>query len=309
MTTLYYSHPECLKHDPGGGYPESPERLKKISERMADAEFGPLVRRQAPKVDSAQLSRVHEMKHIQDILQGIHETEVTDLDGDTRLSPNSADSLLRAAGSICAAVDAVMAGEGDNAFCAVRPPGHHASAAQAMGFCFFNNVAIGAAHAREKHGLERVAIMDFDVHHGNGTQNIFKRDPNVFFASTHQWMIFPKTGAADETGVGNLLNVPLARGTRGDRFRQVFTEQVIPALDQFEPQMMFISAGFDAHIADTVGGMKLVDQDFDWATRELMGVADRHAEGRVVSVLEGGYNPMALASSVASHVRTLMTKT
>ncbi len=306
MTTLYFSHPDCLYHDPGGGHPESPDRLVKITARLNDPEFGTLKRRSAPKVHSAQLERVHEIAYVQNILQSIDKTDVVDVGGDTRLSPKSGDALLRAAGSVCAAVDAVMAGEGDNAFCAVRPPGHHAGPAKAMGFCFFNNIAIGAAHVRAVHGLERVAIMDFDVHHGNGTQNIFKADPTVFFASTHQWMLFPKTGAAGEVGVGNILNVPLPNGTKGDHFRRVFADQVVPALDQFAPQMMFISAGFDAHIADNAGGLKLVDADFDWATRELMAVAERHAESRVVSVLEGGYNTRALAASVASHVRTLM---
>jgi len=306
VTTLYFSHPDCLKHDPGGGHAESVDRLVKITARLNDPDFGPLKRRAAPKVQSAQLARVHDISYVQGILQSIDETDTIDLGGDTWLSPKSGDALLRAAGSVCAAVDAVMAGEGDNAFCAVRPPGHHAGPAKAMGFCFFNNIAIGAAHARAAHGLDRVAIMDFDVHHGNGTQNIFKADPTVFFASTHQWMLFPKTGAVGETGVGNILNVPLPNGTKGDHFRREFAAQVVPALDRFAPQMMFISAGFDAHIADNAGGLKLVDADFDWATRELIGVAERHAKGRLVSVLEGGYNTRALAASVASHVRTLM---
>ena len=244
----------------------------------------------------------------QSILQVSKSTETIEIDADTRLTPQSVDPILRSAGAVIAAVDDVMAGKANNAFCAGRPPGHHASKAQAMGFCFFNNVALGARHALEAHGLERVAIMDFDVHHGNGTQSIFKNEPRVFFASTHQWMIFPKTGAADETGVGNLLNVPLARGTKGDRFRQVFDEQVIPALDAFAPEILFISAGFDAHVADTVGGLKLVDSDFDYVTGLLADVADKHAKGRLVSVLEGGYNPRALASSVASHLRVLMSR-
>ncbi len=306
MTTIYLSHPECLNHDPGGGYPESPDRLMKITARLKDPEFDALIRKPAPKADLAQLARVHEIQYVQKTLASITKSTIVKVDADTRLSPQSKDALLRAAGSTCAAVDSIMAGEAHNAFCAVRPPGHHASSDKSMGFCFFNNIAVGAAHARAVHGLERVAIMDFDVHHGNGTQNIFRADPTVFFASTHQWMLFPKTGAAGEVGVGNVLNIPLPNGTKGDHFRRVFADQVVPALDKFAPQMMFISAGFDAHIADNVSGLKLVDGDFNWATRELMAVAARHAESRVVSVLEGGYNTRALAASVASHVRTLM---
>jgi acetoin utilization deacetylase AcuC-like enzyme len=308
MTTLFYSHLDCLQHDPGSGYPESPQRLGQILERLNDPEFAPLLRRKAPKIDAPQISRVHDIQYVQSILQISNATETVEIDADTRLTPQSADPILRSAGAVIAAVDDVMTGKASNAFCAGRPPGHHASKTQAMGFCFFNNVALGAHHVMEAYGLERVAIMDFDVHHGNGTQSIFKEEPRVFFASTHQWMIFPKTGAADETGVGNLLNVPLARGTKGDRFRQVFDEQVIPALDAFAPEFLFISAGFDAHIADTVGGLKLVDSDFDYVTGLLADVADKHAKGRLVSVLEGGYNPRALAASVASHLRVLMSR-
>ena len=308
MTTLFYSHQECLKHDPGGGYPESPERLSQIFERLNDPEFGLLLRRKAPKIDARQISRVHDMDYVQSIMQSSRATGNIDIDGVTKLMQDSPDSILRSAGAVIAAVDDVMSGSGNNAFCASRPPGHHAGRAQAMGFCFFNNVALGVHHALEEHGLERIAIVDFDVHHGNGTQSIFKNDARVFFASTHQWMIFPKTGAADETGVGNLLNVPLARGTKGDRFRQAIDEQVIPALDTFAPEMVFVSAGFDAHIADTVGGMKLVDSDFDYATNAVSDIADKYAGGRLISVLEGGYNPRALASSVASHLRVLMSR-
>ena len=308
MATIYYSHQDCLKHDPGGGYPESPERLRKITDRLNDPEFSALLRRKSPKIDGKQISRVHELSYVQSILQSANAAGTIDIDGDTKLTPQSPDAILRSAGAVIAAVDDVMQGAASNAFCASRPPGHHAGKAQAMGFCFFNNAAIGALHALEEHGLQRVAIMDFDVHHGNGTQAIFKNEPRVFFASTHQWAIFPKTGAADETGVGNLLNVPLARGTRGDRFRQVFDEQVTPALDKFAPELVIISAGFDAHVADTVGGLKFVDADFDYATNALADIADKHSGGRLVSVLEGGYNPMALAASVASHVRVLMSR-
>ena len=308
MATLLFSHQECLEHDPGGGYPDSPQRLRQILDRLNDPEFATLLRRKAPKIEAAQLSRIHDIKYVQSILQSVNAKETLEIDKDTRLTPNSNNAIMRSAGGVIAAVDDVMAGKGRNAFSAGRPPGHHAGKAQASGFCFFNNVALGARHAIDAHGLERVAIMDFDVHHGNGTQAIFRDDPRVFFASTHQWMIFPKTGAADETGVGNVLNVPFARGTKGDRFREAFDKQIIPALDTFGPQMMFISAGFDAHIADPVGGMKLVDSDFDYATNLLADVADRHASGRLVSVLEGGYNPTVLASSVASHIRVLMSR-
>ncbi len=230
----------------------------------------------------------------------------TNIGPDTLVSAHSGEAALRAAGAVCAAVDAVASSEFANAFCAVRPPGHHAGPSQSMGFCLFNNVAIGAAHARAAHNFARIAIIDFDVHHGNGTQSVFKSDADTFFASIHQWFIFPKSGWRTETGVGNVVNVPLSRGTNGKTFREAMAADIYPTLKAFTPQFMFLSAGFDAHIGDPLGGLTLNDQDFAEITRELLELADGLCGGRVVSVLEGGYNPMCLASSCAAHVRELM---
>lgn len=306
MTTALFTHPDCLGHDTGFSHPESSRRLRELLRALNAPEFAGLERREAPRAERAQLSRVHQMKYVSEFLDAIPETDSIDFTLDTVMSPMTGDAALRAAGAVCAAVDAVMGGEVDNAFCAVRPPGHHADSERAMGFCFFNNVAVGAAHAREAHGLKRVAIFDFDVHHGNGTQDIFKREPDVFFASTHQWLIFPKTGARTERGVGNLFNVPLARGTRSEAFRRAVTDEVIPAIEAFGPEMLFLSAGFDAHVADPIGGLKLSNDDFAWISEVMADLAARCCDGRLVSVLEGGYNPSAVATAGAAHVAALM---
>ena len=229
------------------------------------------------------------------------------LDPDTVLSPSSGEAALRAAGALCAAVDAVVAGEGQNAFCAVRPPGHHAEAARAMGFCLFNNVAVGALHAREQHGLARAAVIDFDVHHGNGTQALFAHDAGLFYGSTHQFPYYPGTGSADERGVGNVVNAPLAANAGSAEFRQAMFDRILPALRDFAPDFTFISAGFDAHAADPLAHLNLVEEDFAWATREIMDIAEASSKGRVVSTLEGGYDLGALGSSAAAHVRALMS--
>jgi acetoin utilization deacetylase AcuC-like enzyme len=228
------------------------------------------------------------------------------LDGDTTASPGSGEAALRAAGALIAAIDAVINGEAANAFCAVRPPGHHAESDQAMGFCLFNNVAIGAAHARQAHGLERVAVIDFDVHHGNGTQHMFEQDPGLFYASTHQWPLYPGTGAPEEQGCGNILNVPLPPGAGSAEFREAMAEIVLPVLDQFGPDLVIISAGFDAHAADPLAMLELVEADYAWVTKALAELAWTHCGGRVVSALEGGYDLAALARSAAAHVRSLM---
>lgn len=307
MTTLVFTHPACIEHDTGFSHPESPDRLRAVLETLGRPEFAALQWRDAPRAEPAQLSRVHGIDHIRKIMDAIPETGRVDLDlSNTVVSPGSGEAALRAAGAVVAAVDAVASGEAGKAFCAVRPPGHHAEPDRAMGFCLFNNVAVGAAHALGAHGFKRVAVVDFDVHHGNGTQAIFTGKPEVFFASTHQAFIFPNTPAQREC-TGNILNVSLARGQGGIEFRRVMREKVLPALDHFQPNLMFISAGFDAHIADPIGDLRFDNDDFAWVTREIAKVAARHGAGRIVSTLEGGYQPTALAAAVAAHVGALMS--
>jgi acetoin utilization deacetylase AcuC-like enzyme len=225
---------------------------------------------------------------------------------DTVVSPGSLGAAMRAAGSLCAAVDAVLEGEAQNAFCAVRPPGHHAAASNTMGFCVFNNIAVGVEQARQKHGVERIAVVDIDVHHGNGTEAIFRNDPNVMVASIHQSLIFPNTGDACEVGAGNIVNVPLVRNTAAKDFRQAFESRLIPRLMEFAPELLFISAGFDAHVRDPLADQRLMTSDFGWLTELLMAVAESHCGSRVVSTLEGGYNPEAVASAGAAHIGALM---
>ena len=307
MTTLVFTHPACLEHDTGFSHPESADRLRAVLETLKRPEFAALKWRDAPRAEPAQLSRVHTIGYIGKIMDAIPESGRVDLDlSNTVASPGSGEAALRAAGSVVAAVDAVATGEAQKAFCAVRPPGHHAEPDRAMGFCLFNNVAVGAAHALDAHGFGRVAVVDFDVHHGNGTQAIFTGKPKVFFASTQQAFIFPNTPAQRQSA-GNILNVSLARGFGGVEFRRVMGEKILPALDHFAPNLMFISAGFDAHIADPIGDLRLDNEDFAWVTREIAKIAARHSAGRIVSTLEGGYQPAALAAAVAAHVRALMS--
>ena len=307
MTTLLFTHPACLDHDPGPQHPERPARLAAILDALNGPEFAALDRREAPRADDAQLTLVHPVLHVQRVLGAVPPQGRAHIDGDTALSPGSGEAALRAAGAVCAAVDAVVAGEGKNAFCAVRPPGHHAEPDRAMGFCLFNNVAVGALHARKKHGLRRVAVIDFDVHHGNGTQAAFERDADLFYSSTHQSPLYPGTGAMDERGVANnILNLPLPPGADSDLFRLAMEKGVLVALAAFRPEMVFISAGFDAHAADPLANMELTTEDFGWATERLAEVAARSCGGRLVSTLEGGYDLDALAESAAAHVRALM---
>ncbi len=306
MTTLLFSHPACAEHDTGPGHPERPSRLAAVLEALAEPEFGGLVRRDAPRADREMIERIHPAWFVDRVLAAIPETGLGHIDGDTQVSPGSEEAAFRAAGAVVAAVDAVMAGEGDNAFCAVRPPGHHAEPDRAMGFCLFNNVAVGAAHAREAHGLARAAVVDFDVHHGNGTEAAFDRDGSYFYASTHQMPLYPGTGHSTDRGVGNIVNAPLPPRAGSDQFRQAMTDTVLPALDSFRPEFVFISAGFDAHHADPLALLELHDDDYEWATAEILSVARSHAGGRVVSSLEGGYDLAALAKCSAAHVRALM---
>ena len=281
--------------------------LKSVLAALSAPEFAALDRREAPRSEKAPIARVHDAGYIDTVLAAIPQSGYIGLDADTIVSPGSGEAALRAAGALTAAVDAVVGGEAQNAFCAVRPPGHHAESAQAMGFCLFNNVAVGALQAREAHGLKRVAVMDFDVHHGNGTQAMFWDDPDLCFASTHQMPLYPGTGAASESGVaGNIVNAPLAPGAGSAEFRKAMTDRILPALDAFAPDFLMISAGFDAHADDPLGGLNFQDEDYHWATRALMEVAKKRAGGRVVSTLEGGYDLAALGRSAAAHVRALM---
>ncbi|MCZ6720745.1 MAG: histone deacetylase family protein [Proteobacteria bacterium] len=304
MTQLY-SHPVFLDHDTGDFHPESPKRLNAITKLLEDAEFAGLERCEAREASEEELARVHSKAHIADLLAAIPERGQAALDPDTVVSPRSGEAARRAAGAVCAAVDAVVAGETDNAFCAVRPPGHHAEPERAMGFCIFNNVAIGALHARVHHGLERVAVVDFDVHHGNGTQAVFVRDPHLFYASTHQAPFYPGTGARDERGLGNIVNVPLAAGAGSTEFRKAMSDEILPALRAFTPDLVMISAGFDAHRDDPLAGLRLVEADYRWVTEELVRLARETCGGRVVSALEGGYDLAALAACCREHLRGL----
>jgi acetoin utilization deacetylase AcuC-like enzyme len=307
MTTLLYTHQACLEHDPGSYHPESPARLRAVLEALEAPEFARLERRDAPEAAIEDLARVHPRLFVERLLAAVPQTGHVAIDADTVMSPASGRAALRAAGAVAAAVDAVVAGEADNAFCAVRPPGHHAEPGRAMGFCLFNNIAVGALRAREVHGLARVAAIDFDVHHGNGTQARFADDPTLFYASTHQSPLYPGTGAASETGVGNIVNAPLPPLAGSQQFRLAMTRKVLPALDAFRPEMVLISAGFDAHRHDPLAQLLLEEADYTWATEQLLDIARRHAGGRVVATLEGGYDLAALAASAAAHVRVLMS--
>lgn len=307
MSTILYTHRACAEHDMGPMHPECPARLKAVLEALNADEFKALERREAPRAEIDQIARVHSRDYVDRLLAAIPRSGLVQLDPDTAVCPRSGEAAVRAAGAVCAAVDAVIGGEAGNAFCAVRPPGHHAEPSRPMGFCLFNNVAIGAEQARAVHGLHRVAVVDFDVHHGNGTQAMFWGDKDLFYASSHQSPHYPGTGAASERGIaGNIVNAPLPPFTGSAGFRRAMQGIILPALAEFAPEFLFISAGFDAHAADPLASLELTEDDFAWATRQLMNVADEHCGGRVVSTLEGGYDLAALARSAAAHVRTLM---
>ncbi|HYG86910.1 MAG TPA: histone deacetylase family protein [Azospirillum sp.] len=307
MTTLIFTHRDCFEHDTGPGHPESPDRLDVVWQALDHDAFRHLERRDAPEATVDQLARVHARDYVEAVLEVMPDEGYVRLDADTLLSPGSRGAILRAAGSVCAAVDAVLGGEALRAFCAVRPCGHHAEPARAMGFCVFNNVAVGAAHARAAHGLTRVAVVDYDVHHGNGTQAMFEDDPGLFFASTHQAPLYPGTGHAHERGVaGNIVNAPLPPFSGSAEFRRAMEVEVLPAVDAFAPELLFISAGFDAHARDPLAQLQLSNADFEWATRQLVVLAEKHCGGKVVSVLEGGYDPVGLAEGCAAHLQALM---
>jgi acetoin utilization deacetylase AcuC-like enzyme len=306
MTTLLLTHPACLLHDTGYGHPERADRLRAIDDALAAPAFKTLKREQAPLADLAVIERLHPKAYVEIVRASIPKQGHEWLDPDTVVSPGSWEAVLRATGAAIHAVDQVMAGKADNAFCAIRPPGHHAEPSRAMGFCLFNTVAVAALHARAAHGAKRVAVVDFDVHHGNGTQAAFWSDADLFYGSTHQMPLFPGTGALDETGVGNIFNAPLKPGDDGEDFRAAFESRVLPKLDQFAPDVLLVSAGFDAHVKDPLAQLRLVEADFAWVTEKLLEAAAKHCGGKLVSTLEGGYDLDALGSSTAIHVETLM---
>ena len=309
MTTLLLTHPACLLHDTGYGHPERADRLRAIDDALAAPAFKALQREEAPLADLAAIERLHPKAYVEMVRAAIPARDHNWLDPDTVVSPGSWEAALRATGATLYAVDQVMAGKVDNAFCAVRPPGHHAEPSRAMGFCLFNSVAVAALHARAKHGAKRVAVVDFDVHHGNGTQAAFWTDKDLFYASTHQMPLFPGTGALSETGVGNIFNAPLAPGDDGEDFRAAFESRILPALHDFSPDFLLVSAGFDAHLKDPLAQLRLVEKDFAWVSEQLLEAAARHTGGKLVSTLEGGYDLDALASSTSVHVETLMGAT
>lgn len=304
MATAFVTHADCVKHDMGDFHPECPERLTAIEDQLIASGIGShLERFEAPLATDEQLARVHPAEYIESIRTAAPQRGVRHLDPDTAMNPHTLDAALRAAGAAVLATDLVVGKSVTNAFCSVRPPGHHATRRRAMGFCIFNNIAVGAMHALERYGLERVAIIDFDVHHGNGTEDIFSDDPRVLMVSTFQHPFYPYSGT--QTPASNMINVPLAAGTRSQGFRQAVDDIWIPALDDFGPEMVFFSAGFDAHVEDDMAMLGLVDADYAWVTRRVKEIADRHGQGRIVSLLEGGYNLSALARSVVQHLRVL----
>lgn len=307
MTTALITHEACIAHAPPPGHPERPERLEAVLKAMGEAEFSTLARHEAPRAEKSAIARAHDADYVDEVLSSIPQSGYVQFDSDTFASPGSGEAALRAAGAVVHAVDLVFKGDVKNAFCAVRPCGHHATPSRAMGFCLFNNVAVGAWRARDAHGIKRVAVIDFDVHHGNGTQDMFYSDAELYYASTHQSPLYPGTGQRTETGVAdNIVNAPLRPGAGGSEFRAAFEASILPTLRQFKPELVMISAGFDAHKNDPLAQLRLDESDYFWATEQLCAIARDNCGGRVVSALEGGYDLDALAASSAAHVRALM---
>jgi acetoin utilization deacetylase AcuC-like enzyme len=306
MTTIVFSHPSSAEHDTGAGHPERPDRIRAVLRALESEQFAGLMRREAPAAQIDQVARVHPDGYVERLLAAAPDEGTVRIDADTVMSPQSGEAALRAAGALIGAVDAVVSGEAENAFCAIRPPGHHAEPVRGMGFCLFNNVAIAAAHARAQHGLEKIAVVDFDVHHGNGTQAYFQDDPALFFGSTHEYPLYPGTGAASETGVGNIFNAPLAPGSGSDEFRAGMDDLILPALRAFDPDLILVSAGFDGHERDPLATLRLREDDYGWVTERIREIAGEQCNGRVISTLEGGYDLDALASSVTAHVQGLI---
>lgn len=307
MSTWLITHPAFLAHDTGPGHPERADRLRAVLGALDDPQFAGLHRVEAEAAAPDQLARAHDRAYVDELLAAIPARGYLALDaGDTVICPASGEAALRAAGALCQAVDAVMAGDASRVFCAVRPPGHHAEFDQAMGFCLFNNVVVGALHAQAAHGVQRVAVIDFDVHHGNGTQHLLARRKGFFYGSTHQSPLFPGTGRRTDNRNGALINVPLPAGCDSAQFRERFHNEIITALMAFEPELIFISAGFDGHRADPLASLALTEDDFAFATEELSCIANYACQGRLISTLEGGYDLDALAACTRVHVKALM---
>ena len=305
MSTLIFGHESSEEHDMGLGHPERPDRIRAVKKALDADRFNDLEYREAPRATVEQISRVHDHSYVTELLEAVPEQGRVQVDPDTSMCPASGEAALRASGAIIAAIDAIMGGDSNSAFCAVRPPGHHAEPSRGMGFCLFNNVAIGVEHARIAHKLEKVAVVDFDVHHGNGTQAAFWSNPKVLVASSHQYPFYPGTGAGDEKGVGNIFNVPLANGSGSELFRRGIEKTVVPALEEFEPDLIVISAGFDGHARDPLANICLEEEDFEWITANLVNIAGEYCNGRIVSSLEGGYDLQSLSSSVTAHLNAL----
>ena len=306
MATALITHKACAGHDVHRSHPESPERLESIWQALASDQFAKLVRKDAPQAEIKSLSLAHPEAHVESVFREMPMEGITQFDPDTSASAGTREAVLRGAGAVTSAVDLTMSGQVQNAFCAIRPPGHHAEPDRVMGFCFFNNVAVGAHYAREIYGAERVAVVDFDVHHGNGTQAMFWDKRDLFFGSSHQFPFYPGTGAEGETGQGNIVNAPLAAGSGSQAFRGAYEQRILIELERFSPDLLLVSAGFDAHRDDPLGQLNLLEEDYAWVTHRLAEIAEKCCDGRMVSVLEGGYNLDALGASVAAHVESLM---
>ncbi|HMH16511.1 MAG TPA: histone deacetylase family protein [Burkholderiales bacterium] len=304
MATAFITHSDCAKHDMGRHHPESPERLSAIEDHLISSGLAGLVERhEAPAAKVSELARVHPLEYIEAIRNASPQSGIVHLDPDTAMCPDTWNAALHAAGAAVLATDLVIGGRAGSAFCAVRPPGHHATRSRAMGFCLFNNVAVGVKHALEQHGVERVAIIDFDVHHGNGTEDIFSDDERAMMAGIFQHPFYPYSGT--EHVAPNMANVPLPAGSDGKALRTAVEKIWMPALDDFAPQMIFISAGFDAHVEDEMAMLRFTEADYGWVTQRIKEVADKYAEGRIVSILEGGYALSALGRSVVTHLKVL----
>ena len=307
MATLIYSHPASLAHETPAGHPERIDRIRTVHQVIRSPHFKATIHREAPLGTEEQILRAHTEEHYQRILAAAPEHGFEYLDADTPMSPGSLAAALRAVGGTCAAVDAVLANDADNAFIAMRPPGHHAEANRAMGFCLFNHAAIAALHARAAHGLERIAVVDFDVHHGNGTQAIFEHDPRVLYLSSHQSSLYPLTGLESETGVGNIINATLAPRAGSEEFRTAWSRTLLPAMEAFSPQLVLVSAGFDGHRLDPLADLQLEAPDYHWLGGQIAAHARRYAAGRVACMLEGGYSLTALRECSVALVRGLQT--